>query len=51
MEKQRLLEKLRQLDEVLLLELLNLTSHDLLDAFMDRVAEREEFIRHEIEEL
>jgi hypothetical protein len=51
MDKQELLEQLGKLDEVLLIELLNLTSQDIIDAFLDRIAEREEFIRHEIEEL
>lgn len=51
MDFAELLEKLKQLDEVLLLELLELTSEDIVDAFVDRVAERETYIRHEAEDL
>ena len=51
MDKARLLEKLKKLDEVLLLELLELTSEDIVDAFLDRIAERETYIRHEIEDV
>lgn len=51
MNKQELLEKLEKLDEVLLIELLNLNSQEIIDAFLDRIAEREDFIRHEIEDL
>jgi hypothetical protein len=51
MNHAELLEKLKKLDEVLLLELLELTSEDVVDAFLDRIAERETYIRHEVEEL
>lgn len=51
MNRAELLEKLKKLDEVLLLELLELTSEDVVDAFLDRIAERETYIRHEVEEL
>ena len=51
MNKQELIDRLHKLDEVLLLELLELTSQDICDAFMDRIAEHESRIRHEIEEL
>jgi hypothetical protein len=51
MNKQELLEELRKLDEVLLLELLNITSEDICDAFMDRVIEHEDSIRRQVEEL
>lgn len=51
MNKQELLEELRKLDEVLLLELLNINSEDICDAFLDRVTENEERLRREIEEL
>ena len=45
-----LLEKLRSLDEVLLLELLNLNSSDLVDAFFDRIIERLNIIVDSLEE-
>jgi hypothetical protein len=51
MNKAELLEELKKLDEVLLLELLELTSEDIVDAFLDRIAERETYIRHEIEDV
>lgn len=45
-----LVEKLRELDEVLLMELLNVTSTDLVDMFPDKIKENETYIRQEIEE-
>lgn len=51
MDKAELLEQLKQIDEVLLLELLELTSEDIVDAFLDRIIERETYIRHEIDFL
>jgi len=51
MDKAGLLEELKKLDEVLLLELLELTSEDIVDAFLDKIAERETYIRHEIEDV
>lgn len=48
MDRAELLEQLKQIDEVLLLELLELTSEDIVDAFLDRIAERETYIRHEM---
>lgn len=50
MNKADLLEKLRELDEVLLLELLEITSTDIVDCFLDKIYEREEYILHELEE-
>lgn len=50
MDKADLLEKLRELDEVLLLELLEITSTDIVDCFLDKIDEREEYIRHELED-
>lgn len=44
-----LLEELRHIDEVTLLELLEVTSEDLVDAFRDRILEKDEFIRKEIQ--
>lgn len=51
MDRAELIEKLRGLDETLLLDLLSLTSSEICDAFLDRIEEREEYIRNEIEEL
>lgn len=39
MDKIELLEELRNLDEITLLELLEVTSDDLVDAFLDRIDE------------
>lgn len=40
-EIQPLLEKLRQLDEVSILELLEISTEDLLDAFVDKVLDNQ----------
>ena len=42
MEKNELLEQLRNLDEELLLDLLGITSDDLVDAFIDVILEQED---------
>ena len=42
MHYQELLEKLRQLPEEILLDLLGLTSEDLVDSFIDKIQEDEE---------
>lgn len=39
-----LLEKLRKVDEVTLLELLDIESDDLIDMFGDRITERMDYI-------
>lgn len=39
MNKIELIEELRKIDEVTLLEWLGLTSDDIVDAFLDRIAE------------
>jgi len=49
MNRAELIEKLKNWDEVLLLELLEITSEDLVDAFLDKVDEREEYIRGQID--
>lgn len=41
MNKIELLDELRKVDEVTLLELLGVCSDDLVDAFLDRIAENE----------
>lgn len=39
-----LIEKLRALDEVTLIELLDLSSEDIVDAFLDKIDERMSYI-------
>ncbi len=51
MDKAELLEKLRKLDEVLLLELLEITSEELVDAFLDKIEENETRLRNETEDV
>lgn len=41
MNKIELIEELRKVDEVTLMELLDLTSEDLVDAFLDRIDENQ----------
>ena len=43
------MEALRKVEEVTLLELLQITSDDLIDAFADRVEDYEGKIRRELE--
>lgn len=46
---QEILSKLAdQYDEVTLLELLNITSYDLVEAFYDRIEERYEYFNKEL---
>ena len=45
-----LLEKLRNLDEVTILELLDLKTDDIIDAFLDRIVDRLAYIYKELEE-
>jgi hypothetical protein len=45
-----LIEELRKIDEVTLLELLNVTSDDLIDAFLDRIQDNEEKLQSYIHE-
>ncbi len=44
-----LLERLKQYDEVLLCELLDISAEDLVDRFMDRIKSRRSFITKELE--
>jgi len=41
MNKTELIEELRKIDEVSLLELLEITSEDIVDAFLDRINEKQ----------
>lgn len=40
-EIQPLLEKLKQLDEVIIMELLEISTEDLIDAFVDRIVDNQ----------
>lgn len=48
MDTAELLEQLRNTDEVLLLELLELTSTEIVDAFLDKIEEHENRIRRHL---
>lgn len=50
MDKSELLEKLRKLDEVTLLEILNISSDELVDTFLDKIDERIDYLYKEVEE-
>lgn len=50
MDKYELLDYLRDLNEVALVELLNLTSTEIVDAFLDKIDERKEYIYKSIED-
>jgi len=50
MNKLELIDKLKHTDEVLLLELLEISSEELVDAFLEKINERIEFIYKEIQE-
>lgn len=45
-----LIEKLRDVDEVTLVELLDLKSTDIVDAFTDKIYERISYLLKELEE-
>ena len=47
--KTELLQKLRNLDEVLLLELLEISSDDLVDAFLDKIDDKLDYIYEQLE--
>lgn len=46
-----LLVKLRNLDEVELIELLKLSSDDIVDAFLDRIEENEEALYESVKDI
>lgn len=46
-----LLAKLRNLDELELIELLKLSSDDIVDAFLDRIEEMEDELYEKTEEM
>lgn len=47
----QLLEHLKQLDEVYLLELLEVTSEDIVDRFTDYIEDNKEAVINELEDL
>ena len=49
MTKQELLDKLRNEEETILLELLDVTSEELVDAFLEKILERYEYIHGQYE--
>ena len=46
----RLNEKLRRLDELLLMDLLEITSEDIVDRFQDKIEEKYDYLLRELEE-
>lgn len=50
MNKIELIEKLRKLDEVTLLELLDVNAEELVDAFLDKIDDRIEYLYQQVEE-
>lgn len=50
MNKSQLFDHLRTIDEVLLLELLEITSSDLVDVFYDKIIERYDYIQSQLED-
>jgi ribosome assembly protein YihI (activator of Der GTPase) len=50
MTKNELISKLRDEEETLLIDLLNLTSTEIVDAFLDRIDERYEYLYGQYEE-
>lgn len=49
--KTELIKKLRKLDEVLLMELLEVTSDDLVDAFLDKIDDNLTYISSQLEDI
>lgn len=50
MTKQQLIERLRLYDEVTVMELLDLHTDELIDAFLDRIQERFNYIHDKLED-
>ena len=48
MNKIELIETLKRIDEVTLLELLEITSEDIVDAFLDKINDRIEYLYTQI---
>jgi len=47
--KLELLQKLRKIDEISLMELLEITSDDLVDAFLDKIEDKLNYIYDQIQ--
>jgi hypothetical protein len=43
------LEKLRTLEETILVDLLEITSDDIVDAFHEQILDKYDYIKHQIE--
>lgn len=43
-----LLDKLKQIPEIDILELLDITTEDLISAFRDKIEEREDYVRTQL---
>jgi hypothetical protein len=50
MSKQELIEELRKVDEVTLLEILEINSSELIDAFLDKIEEKLEYLKLQIDD-
>ena len=50
MDKQELLEKLKEVDEVTLLELLEINSTELVDAFLDKIEDKIDYLYGQVGE-
>ena len=50
MDKQELLEKLKQVEETILLELLEINSTELVDAFLDKIEEKLDYLYGQVGE-
>lgn len=48
MNKIELLDELKKLDEITLLELLELTSEDLVDAFLEKINDKIEYLYSQV---
>ena len=50
MTKHDVIERLLKLDELTVLELLDISTEDIIDAFLDKIDERSEFLHKSLEE-
>jgi hypothetical protein len=48
---QDIIKKLHKLDEVLLMELLEITSTELVDAFLDKIEDRRTYLESQLEDM
>jgi hypothetical protein len=46
-----IIKKLRKLDEVLLMELLEITSTELVDAFLDKIEDKRGYLESQLEDM